>query len=287
MKICPKCNSKFTDETLNFCLVDGVLLLVEEKLTKPENWQEAETVFDADLKIHQFNAKDTSHNPVSETNTGFSGNTKSFTLKQTKKKRPYLFPLIGVLGVLLAVSGIFWWLYTNPGSPTNPANKINQTGHLNKKKIIIPLTPQQENQVKKETLEFIERWRSTNEKKDIESHIAHYSNTLEIYYGNSGVDKNIVRSDRLRAYQRYPSISISVDNINLRPESTDSVTIVFDKSWTMKSDQKTSTGSVQQELHISKTSNKWLVDGEKDLKVYYINNRENPVENTNTIQNKN
>ena len=29
MKICPKCNTKYTDETLNFCLQDGTNLIGE------------------------------------------------------------------------------------------------------------------------------------------------------------------------------------------------------------------------------------------------------------------
>ena len=32
MKVCPKCNSSYSDETLNFCLTDGVPLVAEEIL---------------------------------------------------------------------------------------------------------------------------------------------------------------------------------------------------------------------------------------------------------------
>lgn len=285
MKVCPKCNSSYTDETLNFCLTDGVPLLEQESLSK-ENWQEAETIFDANLEVHQFPQRDTSPNSKSETNSKLHLKTNSFSTSQAAKSRPYLFPLLGVLAVLLAVGGIFWWLYVNPSPPANVANKQNPTGQKDSKRTTVPLTPEQENQVKKEVSDFLENWRATNEKKDIEKHISHYANTLEIYYDKSGVDKNIVRSDRLRAYQRYESISLGIDNAKVTPESADSATIVFDKTWTMKSAEKTSTGSVQQELHVNKQSNKWLINGEKDLKVYYINNRENQTD-TNAAQNTN
>jgi hypothetical protein len=54
----------------------------------------------------------------------------------------------------------------------------------------------------------------------------------------------------------------------------------------MKNDKKTSTGSVQQEVHVTKTNGKWLIDAEKDLKVYFLNNRENPAaDNSNTAAN--
>lgn len=290
MKVCPKCNSTYSDETLNFCLTDGVLLVVEEVLAETrskENWQEAETIFDANLEIQQFPQHDTSPNSQSDTNSKLRVTTDSFSTGKPKNSRPYLFSLLGVLAVLLAVGGIFWWLYANPSPPVNVANKQGSTGQSDKQRAIVPLKPEQENQVKKEVTDFIESWRATNEKKDIESHIAHYANTLEIYYDKSGVDKNIVRSDRLRAYQRYDSISLAIDNVKVTPESLDSATIIFDKTWTMKSAEKTSTGSVQQELHVNKQSNKWLVNGEKDLKVYYINNRENTAANANSTDNTN
>jgi hypothetical protein len=281
MKICPKCNSTYTDETLNFCLTDGVLLLTAARTLDPEHWQEAETIFDPELKIHQFAPTNTAPNSASGTNSGMSRRTGSFTVSEPKKTNPYFYPLLGVAATLLAIGGIFWWLYVNPASPAQTGSKQNQSGRQPVKRVAVPLTTEQENQVRKEAAEFIERWRATNEKKDIESHIAHYAGTLEIYYDKSGIDKNIVRADRLRAYQRYDSISMSVDNAKITAEAPDLATIVFDKSWTMKSEQKTSTGSVQQEVHLTKQNGKWLIFGEKDLKVYYINNRENTTDSNN------
>ena len=125
-------------------------------------------------------------------------------------------------------------------------------------------------------------WAKTNSDKDSEAHLAHYANMLEIYYGESGKDKNHVLADRLRAYQRYDTIQMQVDNLKITPESMESATVIFDKSWTMRNEKKTSTGSVQQEIHVTKTNGKWLIDAEKDLKVYFLNNRENQLpDNTN------
>jgi hypothetical protein len=149
--------------------------------------------------------------------------------------------------------------------------------------------------VKKEVTDFLISWARTNSEKNADAHIAHYANTLEIYYGESGRDRGHVLADRLRAYQRYNTIQMDVDNIKVTPESTESATIIFDKSWTMRNDKKTSTGSVQQEIHVSRVGGKWLIDSEKDLKVYFINNRENqasdntsqPAANTATTANQN
>src|SRR3712207_6320136 len=55
MKICPKCHSSYSDETLNFCLTDGVPLVADasesvsggERLSAQHSWQEAETLHDS------------------------------------------------------------------------------------------------------------------------------------------------------------------------------------------------------------------------------------------------
>ena len=142
----------------------------------------------------------------------------------------------------------------------------------------MPLSPEQETQVKREIADFMNGWRETNEKKDIEAHLRHYADTLQIYYGESNKDKGLVRTDRERAYRIYDTISFELDKLKITPESMESATVVFDKSWTMKNQKKTSTGSVQQEIHLTKSGGKWLIDGEKDVKVYFINNRENQAE---------
>jgi Tol biopolymer transport system component len=109
---------------------------------------------------------------------------------------------------------------------------------------------------------------------------------LKVYYGDSGKDKNHVRADRMRAYQRYDMISIQLDKIKIVPESTEAATVTFDKGWTMKNAQKTSTGSVLQELHMVKINGKWLIDAERDVKTYFINNRENEADaNANVPEN--
>lgn len=286
MKVCPKCNSSYSDETLNFCLTDGVPLVVEElledHLSKAENWQEAETLFDPNFKVHPLSTHDTSPNSSADTNPKLRLKTESFSISQPKPSRLYLFPLLGVLATVLVVGGIFSWLYMNPSTP-NPANKQNQTGQQkdsNSKRMTVQLTAEQENEIKKEVGDLLEGWRLSIEKRDADANVKFYTDTLETYYKESGIDKNHVRADRQRAVDRYESLSLQVDNLKITPETPESASAIFDKSWTFKSQSKISTGSVQQEMYFSKQNGKWLINGEKDIKVYYINNRENPSANT-------
>lgn len=286
MKVCPKCNSSYSDETLNFCLTDGVPLVVEEVLdeylSKQSNsWHTAETLVDPRFSASSGSEHTTSPNTPSQTFALSSQTAGNLNLKKSNKTL-YLM-LSGVLA-LIVFGGGFWW-FSKSSSPNN-RNVLSDSTASVPKHAVVPISPEQDAQIKKELTDFMQNWAKTNEQKNSDAHLAHYANTLEVYYGESGKDKNHVLADRLRAYQKYDSISIQVDNLKITPESTESATIIFDKSWTMKNAQKTSTGSVQQEIHVTKTNGKWLIDGEKDLKVYFINNRENSSSDSSNTANE-
>ena len=274
MKVCPKCNSSYSDETLNFCLTDGVPLVAEEildeylsKQSNSKSWHTAETL--VDQRFSMADARPTSVSPSSPT---FElGNTTARNL-QPKESRRTLYTIIGV--ALILTLGAGFWMFSNRGNPVNKSVISEDTSSI-PKHAIVPVLPEQDALIKKELTDFMVSWAKTNSDKNPDTHLAHYANLLEIYYGETGKDKNHVLADRLRAYQRYDTIQMQVDNLKITPESAESATIVFDKSWTMKNEKKTSTGSVQQEIHVTKTKGTWLIDGEKDLKVYFLNNREN------------
>jgi hypothetical protein len=285
MKVCPKCNSSYSDETLNFCLTDGVPLVAEEildeylsKQSNSKSWHTAETLVD-----QRFSIADARPTAVSSSAPTFElGNTTARNLTPQKSNKT-LYAILGVLLAALVVGGI--WLFSKSANQANKSVLSEETASV-PKHAIVPISPEQDAQVKKELTDFMQSWARTNSEKNPDAHLAHYANTLEVYYGESGKDKNHVLADRLRAYQRYDLIQMQVDNLKITPESAESATVVFDKSWTMKNDKKTSIGSVQQEVHVTKTKGKWLIDGEKDLKVYFINNRENQsADNTNQTSN--
>ena len=48
-------------------------------------------------------------------------------------------------------------------------------------------------------------------------------------------------------------------------------TAVFNKTWEFDSPDKNSKGSVRQQLTLVKAGGRWLINGEKDLQVYYSN----------------
>lgn len=298
MKICPKCHSSYSDETLNFCLTDGVPLITAEavqgeRLSMQQSWQEAETLHDKDFVLPPQHSTlgsssgehTTSPNSGSPTIASSGSYTTSFSSAPNASvvipaQRRSNFILQAGIVVLLAVGaaiGIFWLHsgLTGKNTANNSQNSAVPSATVEVRKTAVALAPEQENQLKKEISETLETWRSTIEKRDIEGHIKNYVQILDNYYRESGIYREHVRADRQRAFDRYPIISLTIDNVIITPLSLESASVTFDKSWSFKNSQKMSTGSVQQEIEFVKQNGRWLINGEKDLKVYYINNREN------------
>jgi hypothetical protein len=296
MKICPKCHSSYSDESLNFCLTDGVPLVVAEgsgeRLSSQHSWQDAETLHDGGFSLPYIGeGHTTSPNTGAPTFSSSASSQPSFqnisANHEIGAKKSSNFVLLSVVGTLLALGmlgGAFWYFFGGKQNGSGNAPVPGATVEVKKTSVALPA--EQENQIKKEIGEMIEVWRSTIEKHDIDTHIKSYVATLDNYYRESSIHREHVRADRLRAFERYPTIDIQVDNIKITLHSTDAATVLFDKTWTFKRPERTSTGSVQQEMELVKQNGRWLINGEKDAKVYYINNRDN-ADNSNTNQTAN
>lgn len=288
MKVCPKCSSSYTDETLNFCLADGSPL-VEANVSTEKNWHEAETLSDNPFSASSNQHRTDPNSRSPETLLMTQAPTETFQIESKKSKKGIFVALAGI--IILSIIGGFWWWNLQSSSKNTSAASNNQTSSNEPKKTIVQLSPAQDMQVKKEVTDFIESWRKTNEERDIEKHTAHYAETLDHFYKDSDVNRNKVRASRQQAYDLFPSMNLQVDKLKVTPESETEATAVFDKSWTFKNEKKTTTGSVQQEMRVAKKSGKWLIVGEKDLNVYFINNRlnesaENAANTANTNANK-
>lgn len=293
MKICPKCHSSYSDDTLNFCLTDGVPLVAEEvsgeRLSSQHSWQEAETLHDSSFVLPFVGeGHTTSPNSGAPTFASSGSHQTSINALAPPKKSSNLV-LLSVVGTLLALgaaTGVFWYFSGGTNAGGNSPNAVpGATVKVEKTSIALPA--EQESQIKKEITEMIDTWRVSIEKHDIDTHIKSYVAQLDNYYKESGIHREHVRADRLRAFERYPTINLQIDNMKITLHSTETATVLFDKTWTFKRPERTSTGSVQQEMELVKQNGKWLINGEKDAKVYYINNRENESGNANANQTSN
>ncbi|MFL6335399.1 MAG: protein kinase domain-containing protein [Pyrinomonadaceae bacterium] len=124
--------------------------------------------------------------------------------------------------------------------------------------------------VRKDVKDALEEWADATRNRDLDKHMSRYADMLETYYKRQNVGAAQVRTDRNNAFTRYDQMDVKLDNIEVTPDPTGlRATAAFDKTWEFDSPDRNSKGSVRQQLTLIKAGGRWLINGEKDLQVYY------------------
>jgi hypothetical protein len=272
MKVCPKCHSSFTDETLSFCLTDGTPLVHGEG--NPDfvssELSNAQTLFEREpTLIGSFAQQTGTQFPIQ--NTQFLDTIPP----PRKKSRTMLLSLLAILVVAVAVIGTGLYFRGSLREMYDPPKQVIASSEA--KKISSPLTPDQTAQIKKEVEDFLNSWKASIEKRDINDQMRHYAKTLEIFYRDSGKDQNSVRAERMKAIERFDTLNLYLTKIEVTPESDRFAKVVFDKNWVFRGKDRFSSGAVQQEMGLVKSDGKWYIVIEKDLQIYNMNNSQNPT----------
>lgn len=299
MKYCPNCRTEYTDNTLQFCLQDGTRLTAVSDDPPTVAFGESETVvakrggermrFDVqDSGAESFQTNRVTQIPVAPT--------------ETKKSNTALTILLTAFGMLILFGaiGIGAWLYlrnnrTEIAKNTNNApNAANQTFDNNlpknsdAKKSPTPKTqnnstnanafssdnkptppPQIDRErIKTDISQSLDDWKSQSESLDLDAYMNSYADTVD-YYRKPRASRAFVRSDKQRAFTKFDSIRFDLSNMSVTPDASgENATAVFDKEWEFSGAEGVSTGKVRQQLSFKKIGGKWLITGERDIKVY-------------------
>ncbi len=299
MKVCSNCRTEYTDDALRYCLQDGTPLVAAQN-DAPYFNTESETViapkrvepirFDLPSSYQSSDANRETVQPVA-------------VERETKKSNTAAIVALSVLGTMLVlgVGGIGAWLYFNDkktvavaGNNSNQSNRStnlnaanNQNSNANSNvnaNLAAPpspptpnptptakptINPEQAKNITGDVKDVVNDWKSASEDLDVTRHLSNYADTVDYYRGGKvGIAK--VRADKERAFSDYDSVSLNIDNLRVIPDpSGDKATAIFDKEWRFEGADKYSAGKVQQQLTLVKGGGKWLISGEKDLKVYY------------------
>ena len=117
----------------------------------------------------------------------------------------------------------------------------------------------------------LEGWAAATRAHDFETHMSFYADILSFYYKRANVGVASVRADRARAFTRYAKLDVQLSNMVVTPDPSGlTASATFDKSWSFEGD-KYSSGSVRQLVTLANYGGRWLITGEKDLQVYYVN----------------
>ncbi|MFL6281727.1 MAG: protein kinase domain-containing protein [Pyrinomonadaceae bacterium] len=130
-------------------------------------------------------------------------------------------------------------------------------------------------QVSKDVAEALDAWADSTRERDLNAHSRAYADTLELFYKKTNVPASQVLTERARAFKRYDSMDVKIDNVEVEPDASGRrATATFDKSWEFSASDKTSTGRVRQQLTFVKQGDRWLITGERDLQVYETGSEE-------------
>jgi hypothetical protein len=122
---------------------------------------------------------------------------------------------------------------------------------------------------RREVERALKGWAQSTRDRDLNAHARFYADTLETFYQRQNVPASQVLADRARAFTRYDELEVEIENVEITPDPTGTrANVTFDKKWEFHADDKTSSGSVRQQLTLAKVGGRWVITGEKDLQVY-------------------
>ncbi len=124
--------------------------------------------------------------------------------------------------------------------------------------------------IRKEVSGAINSWANEIESGNLNGHLSFYADTLDYYYTARGFPKNQVRADKQRAFADFDDIEFKISNVKITPDASGNrATVVYDKEWVFSNDERSTEGKVQSQLTLQKIGGRWLIVGERDLRVYY------------------
>ena len=272
MKECPRCRTRYTDDSLQFCLQDGTPLAVV-----PTGDEETETV-----GASRHAAEPT---VVSPSPSGYVPPTSP------RKSRMGLILGLTVLAtvIIFSVGGLAAWLLLRGDGKTDRAssNVRNQSNSVNTYPTQTPTPspspsgtpansansnvntapPVNKNAASRDVADAIESWKNDTESFDADSLMGHYADRVD-YFKTNGASRAMVAQDKERAFSQFDTVNFRISNINVDVSDTgDSATAEFDKEWHFEGEH-VSEGKVRSQLKFKKVGGRWLITSEKDLKVY-------------------
>ena len=151
--------------------------------------------------------------------------------------------------------------------------KINKDHKLDVTLNSAPVVDQSASSAEGDIRNSLEGWAQASRNRDIDGHLQYYADTLDFYYNRTMVPSSKVREDRTRAFAKFNFIDVRLANINIQVDSTGQrATVTLDKTFDFRGDNNAFfNGSVQDQLALTKLGGAWLITGEKELKVYYVN----------------
>jgi hypothetical protein len=127
-----------------------------------------------------------------------------------------------------------------------------------------------EDGVPADILGFLEKWRSTLVRKDLDGHVGTYAPRVDKFFRKRRVTRDQVRAEKSQMIAKYPDINkYELKDVRLTSQSKGRAVVTFRKDWDT-SGRTRFAGSEQQRLTLRKFGGAWLITGEEELKVHWV-----------------
>jgi len=266
MKTCPLCDSRYSDNTLRFCLQDGAPLVDEadsQSGTPTDSFDEPETV------ISKVRGTET----ASIAGTGADASTPAPPSPEARRPGTLTAVFLTVFVMLvifgLASAAAYYFYFWNGSADSDNSGSGTPGDTRTEKPSCGPV--RQGADASAAVRAQLENWRLLAEAGDFEGYMGCYADRLDVYFTRQGAGKDSVRRDKKRAFDNYRSIGLKITDVEAKvSENGKSAMVEFDKEWTFEPAGKGTNGKVRSQIEFTLVRGVWLITTERDLSVYYV-----------------
>jgi len=282
MKQCPACRSQYTDDTLQYCLQDGTPLESFDPDPDEGVWKTAVPEEETIVSERKRSQPPVQYPPPAE-----PVRQRAVEPRQ-RKSRTGLLVFATALGTLLLLGlvGAGYLIFSRGGrqntsrTDTNVNVTVARTPEAtpslsptaspspasNSENVNAAPTPDTA-EIGREVTKAIAGWQEDTESLDTDRLMGRYADSVD-YYRTARASRDFVRRDKERAFSMYDSVRFEISNMKITPGSTpDTATAEFDKAWEFDGENH-SEGKVRSRLSLKRVGGEWLINGERDIKVY-------------------
>lgn len=294
MKQCPLCESQYTDETLRFCLQDGMSLVEGVKqsavatvaFSNPVTAEKIMQTEELRVRFRDQTRENWSEPPIAKTVV------QTATVKSGSSRAVWI-TVVPVVLILSAAGALGWFYFGNQNTvpdkailsaPNNTERKsaanttVLSSESLEEKPAQAlsnsssPGSNADSEQIKKEVADFINSWKELAEARNLAEYTSKYAETVE-YYDKPEANIKEIRAEIQKLFSTYSDIDLALSNMRIAVEADGlKATAVFDKEWSYEKDKDLIEGKAHTKLQFQKNGPEWKIVSEKHLKVYYTEN---------------
>lgn len=129
---------------------------------------------------------------------------------------------------------------------------------------------EQRRNVPADVLGFLENWRATMAKGDLQRHVNAYAPQVDRFFTKRGVSRSAIHAEKQRFLEMYPNVNkYEIHDVKLEWGNEGRAVVTFRKDWDTSGVTRFA-GSERQRLTLSKAGGEWKITGEEELRVYWV-----------------